>query len=371
LDQNQIIKEIISADQFKIPQKEKEAKLIPIFKEQIKNQINNSENLKSFYNKFRVKIDEIKSLEDIPPIPVNMFKKFDLITCKKEDIIRTLHSSSTTTGIPSKIYIDKTTAFRQTRSFISTIKNFIGKERRPLLIIDTEEVNKAKAATITARGAAIRAIANFSNKRAYILDIKNGDLEVNLKKLKDFCEKFKGQEILVYGFTYILWSRFYKVLKEKEISLNFPKVKILHSGGWKKLTEQKVDKMTFNSEIAKLFNTKPENVLDFYGMVEQVGIVFVDCEEGWKHVPDFAELIIRDFYTMKENGPRNPGLIEIMSILPTSYPGQALLTEDVGELIGIDDCPCGRKGKYFTFRQRVQRVELRGCGDTFAERRGD
>ena len=371
MDQSQIIKDIIAADQFQIPQNEKEAKLLPIFKKQINHQIKSLENLKSFYKKFRIVPKDLKSVEEIPPIPVNMFKKFDLITCKKEDVVRTLHSSSTTTGIPSKIYIDKTTAFRQTKSFISIIKNFIGKSRRPLLIIDTEEVNKSKASTITARGAAIRAIANFSNKRVYVLDLKNGDLEVNFDKLNQFCEENKGQEILVYGFTYIIWSRFYKKLKEKGITLDFPRVKILHSGGWKKLTQQKVDKKIFNSELAKLFNTEASNIIDYYGMVEQVGVVFVDCEEGWKHVPDFADIIIRDFYTMKENGPKKPGLIEIMSILPSSYPGQALLTEDVGEIIGIDNCPCGRKGKYFTFKARVQKVELRGCGDTFAERRGE
>ena len=366
-----MINEILKAEQFKVTQIKKENKLLPIFKRQILNQIENLENLKLFYYTYGIEIEDLKSLAEIPPIPVSMFKKFDLRICKTEDVLRVLHSSSTTTGIPSKIYIDKKTAFRQTNSFISTIKNFIGKHRRPLLIIDTEEVNKPGASTMTARGAAIRAIANFSIKRTYILDVKNGDLEVNFDRLKEFCEKFEGQEILVYGFTFIIWSRFYKILKEKNMQLNFPKVKILHSGGWKKLIQQKVDKKTFNNEISNLFNTSATNVIDYYGMVEQVGVVFVDCEEGWKHIPDFSELIIRNFYTMEENGPKEPGLIEIMSVLPSSYPGQAILTEDVGEIIGIDDCPCGRKGKYFTFKSRVERVELRGCGDTFAERRGE
>ena len=163
-----MIKEIITADQFEISQKEKENKLLPIFKEQITNQIERLTNLKSFYEKFGVDIEKLNSINKVPPIPVSMFKKFDLRTCKEEDVVRILHSSSTSTGIPSKIYIDKKTAFRQTRSFISTIKNFIGKKRRPLLIIDTEEVNKATADIITARGAAIRAITNYATKKLYV-----------------------------------------------------------------------------------------------------------------------------------------------------------------------------------------------------------
>ena len=43
-----------------------------------------------------------------------------------------------------------------------------------------------------------------------------------------------------------------------------------------------------------------------------------------------------------------PGVIESLSLLPRSYPGHAVLTEDVGVLLGEDDCPCGRLGKYFT-----------------------
>lgn len=66
--------------------------------------------------------------------------------------------------------------------------------------------------------------------------------------------------------------------------------------------------------------------------------------------------------------PGREGLIECISILPSSYPGQALLTEDVGKILGIDDCECGRKGKYFTFVARAEKAEIRGCGDTFAER---
>lgn len=77
MDQDPIINEIIAADQFKITQKQKEIKLIPIFKEQIKKQTQSSSNLQSFYNKFGLDIDNVTSLNEIPPIPVNMFKKFD------------------------------------------------------------------------------------------------------------------------------------------------------------------------------------------------------------------------------------------------------------------------------------------------------
>jgi hypothetical protein len=43
-----------------------------------------------------------------------------------------------------------------------------------------------------------------------------------------------------------------------------------------------------------------------------------------------------------------------------------LLTEDEGIILGEDDCPCGRKGKYFQVNGRLGKSEIRGCSDTYA-----
>ncbi len=365
------INEIISQEQYKITQKEKDKKLIPLLTERVKENVEFFPMLKEFYLTLGRNPDYYFSLSDIPPIPVSMFKKFDLKTCPDEEIFRILKSSATTTGIPSKIYVNKETSFRQSKALISTLKDFLGNKRRPILVIDTENINLAGSDTLTARGAAIRGISNFAKEVVYILDQDNSELHLNIDKLKEFSEKYSGQEIFVSGFTYIIWTRFVNEILKLGIKLNFPNMKLIHSGGWKKLNAQAVDKTTFSNALAKIFGTKPENIIDFYGMVEQLGVIFLDCEFGFKHIPDFADVIIRDFYSMKENPIGKPGLIEILSLIPTSYPGQAIITEDVGVLVGIDDCPCGRKGKYFKFLSRVEKSETRGCGDTFAEKRGD
>lgn len=361
-----LIEDIILGDQFKIPEQEKEKVLLKIFKEQLKkNEIN--PNLKSMYKKNRLDISKISKLEEIPFIPVNMFKEFDLSICEKEQIIRVLNSSATTTGKPSKVYLDKATSVRQSQALISTLKSFLGIKRRPMLIIDSKEVN-GRGGVLNARGAAIRGVSSFASKIDYVMDKENDNLKINIDRLKEFESNYKDTEILVYGFTYIIWSKFVKVLEEQNIRLSLPKMKLLHSGGWKKLTLEKVEKEEFIKRTAKVFGTNSQNIIDFYGMVEQVGVVFVDCEYGYKHVPDFAEIIIRDFNSLNEVEPGEHGIIEVMSILGSSYPSQAILTEDIGELAGIDDCKCGRKGKYFRFKSRIEKAEIRGCGDTFSER---
>jgi len=365
------VETIIAHEQFKIPQVEKEKILLPLIKQQVQDSIDSSAALRKFYNTYNSNPGDITKISDLAPIPVTMFKSFNLQTCDDDQIVRTLKSSATTTGIPSKIPIDKTTAMRQTRALVASLKSFLGTARRPFLVMDTSDVNDPTAASISARGAAIRGISSFARKTTYVMDNIDGELNVNFDRLQAFVEEYGDEEVLGFGFTYIIWTRFLQVLKEKGMKLNIPNIKILHGGGWKKLTSQAVNKETFNQEVGNIFNTHPSNVLDYYGMVEQLGLLFVDCPEGHKHVPDFADVIIRDIYTMEETPVGVPGLIEILSTIATSYPSQGLLTEDVGEIIGIDDCPCGRKGKYFEFRSRAEKAETRGCGDTFAERRGD
>ena len=63
-------------------------------------------------------------------------------------------------------------------------------------------------------------------------------------------------------------------------------------------------------------------------------------------------------------------MIQTVSMLPTSYPGHSLLTEDLGVIERIDQAGlpgCGRLGKAFRILGRVPRAELRGCSDTHAE----
>lgn len=369
MEKSNLLESVIFADQFGKPQAEKEKILAAIIREQLEANEKN-ENIKKLYRSAGFRASELKSLEDAPFIPVNMFKEFDLMTCRKEDVARVLNSSATTTGKPSRIYLDRDTSMRQSQALISTLKSYLGVKRRPMLIIDSSEVNSRKD-TLTARGAAVRGICTFGRDICYVLK-KEGrsstDLELDLDKVLEFQEKHRGEEILVYGFTYIIWSRFVQELKGRGITLSMPNMKLLHSGGWKKLAAQSVGKLEFDAAAAEVFGTVPENIIDFYGMVEQVGVVFIDCPCGNKHVPDFAEVIIRDVNTLEEVRPGGTGMIEVMSALGTSYPSQAILTEDIGELVGVDDCGCGRLGKYFRFKSRVQKAETRGCGDTFAER---
>ena len=145
--------------------------------------------------------------------------------------------------------------------------------------------------------------------------------------------------------------------------LNFQNAILFHSGGWKKLYQQAVDNKAFKQACAETIGRV--EVRNFYGMVEQTGTIYIECEQGYLHTPVYSDILIRDPNTLKVLPNGEQGLIQLLSVLPYSYPGQSILTEDLGTIIGTDNCSCGRKGHYFQVSGRLSKSEARGCSDTY------
>jgi hypothetical protein len=101
-------------------------------------------------------------------------------------------------------------------------------------------------------------------------------------------------------------------------------------------------------------------------MVEQVGSVFLEGEDGYLYAPNFADVLVRDPMTFEELPTGETGVLQVLSALPHSYPGHSLLTEDLGVIRSIDASSGGRQGKAFSVLGRLPRAELRGCSDVIA-----
>ena len=60
------------------------------------------------------------------------------------------------------------------------------------------------------------------------------------------------------------------------------------------------------------------------------------------------------------------GVIQVQSLLPTSYPGHSVLTEDWGVVDYVDKGLDGRFGQAVRILGRVPKAELRGCSEVIA-----
>lgn len=301
-------------------------------------------------------------LEQIPFLPVRLFKEYELASVPKEAIFKVLTSSGTTSQKVSKIILDRETATAQTKALVKIVQDFLGKARVPMLILDHPDVIRNRQ-SFSARGAGILGLSNFGRDHTYAL--KDETMEPDLEVIRAFAERHKGERIFMFGFTFMVWKYFCEALRNEPLKPVFEDAILIHSGGWKKLQEEAVSNDLFKQTLAQEFGIK--SVHNFYGMVEQVGSVFMECEQGRLHAPAFADVLIRDAHDWSVLPIGQAGLIQVLSVLPTSYPGHSLLTEDVGQLIGVDDCPCGRLGRTFHVHGRIARAEVRGCSDTHTQ----
>ena len=308
-------------------------------------------------------LTSIAAVEDIPFIPVRLFKEYELLSVDRAQVTKTMTSSGTTGQSVSRIYLDATTATNQTKVLAKLVSSFTGKQRLPMLVIDTSAVVK-KRKLFSARGAGIRGFSILGYDTTYALD---DTMQLDLESIQTFLTKHRDERILLVGFTFVIWEHFYKALKKVGMELALDKGIMIHGGGWKKLSEQTVDNETFKQSIREISGIT--KIYNYYGMVEQTGSIFMECEAGYLHASIFSDIVIRDCAEFSSLGVGQEGLIQLVSLLPLSYPGHSILSEDVGELVGEDDCLCGRHGKYFVVHGRVKNAELRGCSDTYASDR--
>lgn len=298
------------------------------------------------------------SLAELPYLAVRLFKQLELLSVEPEGVFKTLQSSGTTGQTPARIFLDRDTSARQSKALVKILQDTLGKQRLPMLIIDSPAVLK-DLKLFSARGAGIQGLAFFGRDHTYALD---ENMQPNWPVIEAFSAKYANQPTLIFGFTFMLWVHFIQHLQRFKKTLSLEQGIVLHSGGWKKLEAQKVDNNAFKKCIAETIGAT--QVFNFYGMAEQVGSVFVECQQGHLHAPMLADILIRDPYTLLPSELGATGLIQVLSALPGSYPGQSLLTEDLGQILGVDDCACGRLGKYFKVLGRLPKTEVRGCSDT-------
>ena len=309
-----------------------------------------------------VDLSSVQSYAELPFLPVRLFKEFSLQSVPQEDLHKTMTSSGTTGQQVSRIFLDRETSTAQSKVLAKITGNFLGNTRLPMIILDTSALLKNRA-MFSARGAGILGFSIFARDKLYALD---ENMQLDVAGLTAFLEKHQGEDIFLFGFTFMIWQHFVSELNRLSWHPDLSRGILIHGGGWKKLQNQAVSAEQFKATLKDTCGLN--RVHDYYGMVEQTGTIYMECECGRLHAPVWSDVLIRrprDF-SLAEFG--ETGLIQVSSLLPRSYPGHILLTEDEGAITGEDDCPCGRKGKTFVIHGRIQRAELRGCSDTYEQK---
>ena len=299
--------------------------------------------------------NKIKKIEQIPFIPAKLFKEIDLKSIPDSNIFKILNSSGTSGGNPSRIYLDKKNEKRQTEVLNEIGSKIIGKKRIPMLIVD-EKKNILNTKKFDAKTAAILGFSLFGYDHHYL--IKNQ--KIDYENLNNFINKYSNNNFLIFGFTSYIFEYLIKKFDKDRIKKDFSNGILIHGGGWKKMEEIKISNKIFKSKLNEKF--KIENIFNYYGLIEQTGSIFFECKGcGCFTASKYSDILVRDenFQVLKQN---QKGYIQLLSLLPKSYPGHSILTEDIGEIIENNCNLCSGKKK-FLIHGRAEKSEIRGCSD--------
>jgi Acyl-protein synthetase, LuxE len=296
-----------------------------------------------------------ESVSDVPYLPVSLFKEMELKSTTQAAMV--MRSSGTTGQRTSRIVIDNETARRQSEALVASFRPILGTRRLPFLAIDTKDV--IRPTDLTARGGGVLGMMKFGAKTTFALDAQ---LDLDRELVETFIRANRSAPFLIFGFTFLVWDKLYRAFSDGELDLS--EAILIHSGGWKKLEAQKVSNAEFKAALERRFNLT--NIFNFYGFVEQIGSVFIEGPDGLLYPPNFTDVIIRKPHSWEPAEVGEQGVVQVVSLLPRSYPGHSVLTEDLGLIATIDAGKGGRFGKAIRVSGRAPKTELRGCSDVIA-----
>ena len=227
-----------------------------------------------------------------------------------------------------------------------------------MLIVDKDPkgVNRS---TYNARIAAINGFSIFGKSVTYLLNKNN---KVDFKKLNYFLNKFGNEKFLIFGFTNLIFEHFLESKLKILNSMNLKNGIIIHGGGWKKLERKAISNKIFKKNLKLNYNIS--KIFNYYGLIEQTGSIFIECHEcSCFKCSIYSDIFIRDknLNIIKKNKQR--GFLQVLSLLPTSYPGNSLLTEDIAELRNDIKCKSCGESKKFVIHGRSKNSEIRGCAN--------
>ncbi len=191
---------------------------------------------------------------------------------------------------------------------------------------------------------------------------RNGDrLVLDRDKVRAAIARWTaaGKSFCLLGYTYLLYEHVVRPLADKGERIELPpSTFVVHFGGWKKLQRQAVSKTLLNERTTAVFGLPPASIVDIYGFTEQLGVIYPDDAGGVKRAPTYAEVLVRDPRSLEVVPDGDVGLLEFVCPLPHSYPGVAVLLDDMGRIVSREP------STGFEIVGRAEKAEPRGCGDT-------
>ena len=316
----------------------------------------NNKVYKEYVDALDIKPEEVDKIEQIPFLPVRLFKTKRVITYSQSRDLEPekIFTSSSTTGMtPSKHYVMDLEMYR--KSFINSFEYFYGKiEGAAVLALLPSYLEREGSSLIYMVDEFIKSSKNPDS--GYYL-YNHEDLYQKLIKLKQ-----EGRKTILFGVTFALLDFAEKFSLEE----NDWELLIFETGGMKGRRKE-ISRDELHKTLKKAFNVK--NIHSEYGMCELLSQAY-SKGQGIFNTPPWMKIVLRDIndplslktyngkqiedqkINMNKDSSGNiTGVINIID-LANLYSCAFISTDDKGTILSDGS---------FTIDGRLSNAERRGC----------
>lgn len=295
-------------------------------------QAENIPTYKEYINRLGVKVDEVKSIDKIPFLPIQFFKTRDIKPIDFET--ETVFTSSGTTGNQtSKHHVVNKDLY--IKSFTSAFKHFYGNPSEYCILALLPSYLERQGSSLVFMVDSLIKLSNHPESGFFLNEFDR--LEEQVKRLDQ-----QGQKCLLIGVSFALID----FAEMHHFKLN--NTIVMETGGMKGRRKEMV-REDLHKQLCNAFGLKV--IHSEYGMTELLSQAYSNGN-GVFRCPPWMRIVIRDPYDPFTNLPnqRSGGvnIIDLANIYSCSF----IQTEDLGKTFA---------DKSFEILGRMNEAQLRGC----------
>ncbi|MBQ6807188.1 MAG: acyl-protein synthetase [Lachnospiraceae bacterium] len=338
----------------------------------VKHHMDNNEFFKKYMDEAGVKPEDIKSEDDlvkIPPIHANFFKKYEILSVPREQIVEHATSSGTT-GQKSQMFFDQDSFDFGNAMVRNEFRHFGFLSDDPtnylLFTYEPAQISKDLGTAKTDVGLLSYAPVNqtFFALR-YNGEGHDFDVYGTIKALEEYEEQ--GLPVRIFGFPSFLYFtvRQMKETGHRPLKLNKKSMTML-GGGWKGYADKQIRKSELYAMVEEMLGIPAENCRDGYGSTEH-SVPYFECPNHHFHIPVFSRMFIRDVKTLEPLPYGQPGFANFITPHLMSVPAVSVLMGDMAVLHDPKECGCGIKTPFMEIIGRAGTSKGKSCAITASE----
>ena len=276
--------------------------------------------------------DTVSQLADIPFLPIEFFKSYEVIKQGAKPV-KIFESSGTTGSIPSRHFVADTDIYE--RSFIKGFELFYGKpEDYTILALLPSYIERGNSSLIYMTDKLIR--LSGKKESGFFLN----EFEALRNILLDL--KARGEKVILLGVTFALLD-FAELFQTP-----FPSLIIMETGGMKGKREE-LTREEVHEKLCSAFGVS--EIHSEYGMTELLSQGYSKGYGIFESVP-WMKIITRDVYDpLKLQEPGKAGAVNVID-LANIFSCSFIATNDIAKV---------NTNGSFEILGRMDNAEIRGC----------